>query len=228
MPRLHFTTDSLLKTRILPESDRIRETLFALELLASGGGGPELAHWRRAVGRQRSAKHLIELAKTIRPFPDIDRLVQRSRWGDRPSAAGPGARPNRLTDTLQHLYHASVAPYWDQIAKSMESDRVARMGMLRERGADALLSSLHPNVHWSCSALEVPGHGTDLRLEQVGLAIAPSYFLSPGSTVLIRQTPRQPGPTLFYPIRSEDEPMHPRHSDATTLSTMDPISAASE
>ncbi|MEU8783855.1 hypothetical protein [Streptomyces sp. NPDC048637] len=228
MPRLHFTTGSLRRTRILPETDRIRETLFALELLASGGGGPELAHWRRTVGRQRPAKRLIELAKAIRPFPDIDRLVQRAHWRDRPSATPTGARPNRVTQTLQHFYHASVAPYWDQIAKSLEYDRVARMSVLRERGADGLLSSLHPKVQWSCSALEVPGHGTDLKLESVGLTIAPSFFLPPGATVLIRQTPLRPGPTLFYPIRSDDGPVHPRSADTSAYSTMGMIGAAGE
>ncbi|MEU7257508.1 hypothetical protein AB0B21_17095 [Streptomyces rimosus] len=208
MPHLHFTTDSLRRTRILSEADRIRETLFALELLASGAGGPDAESWRRAVGHRPPARRLTELAKVIRPFPDIDRMVQRDHWG---GAAPAGARPNRVTEALRHFYHACVAPYWDQIARSLERDRAARLTVLREHGADGLLGSLHPKVFWSAAGLEVPGQGGNLCLDRVGLTIAPSFFLSPGITVLIRQTPLRPGPMLFYPIRSDREPA-PAHS----------------
>ncbi|CAM5606402.1 Transcriptional regulator OS=Streptomyces rimosus subsp. rimosus (strain ATCC / DSM 40260 /JCM 4667 / NRRL 2234) OX=1265868 GN=SRIM_031055 PE=4 SV=1 [Streptomyces rimosus subsp. rimosus] len=180
---------------------------FALELLASGGGGPDVERWRRAVGHRPPARRLTELAKVIRPFPDIDRMVQRDHWG---GAAPAGARPNRVTEALRHFYHACVAPYWDQIARSLERDRAARLTVLREHGADGLLGSLHPKVHWSAAGLEVPGQA-ESSLDRVGLNDRPVLLPLARDHRAHPADPAAPRPDAFYPIRSDREPA-PAHS----------------
>ncbi|MEV7358783.1 hypothetical protein [Kitasatospora sp. NPDC091276] len=189
----------------MPTPDWVSESLFALDLLSSRHRQAKRRlrwHKTRPVGPARrlgpthrlgSTQRLVELARTIRPFPDMDIMVRRARH------SGNGADLRLLRD-LESFYRIMVAPHWDVISLTVQSDRKKRLEILQDCGARGLLSTLHPTVRLSTCSLEIPGQNEDVQLEEVGLTIAPSYFLAPDSPVLVDDHTIADGPTLFYPI----------------------------
>ncbi|MEU9077348.1 hypothetical protein ACFYUY_00025 [Kitasatospora sp. NPDC004745] len=194
----------------MPTPDWVSESLFALDLLASRHRQSKRRlrwHKTRPAGPARrlapahrlgSTRRLVELARTIRPFPDMDTMIRRARQG------GTSADTRLLRD-LESFYRIMVAPHWDVISHTVQSERTKRLEILQDCGARSLLSTLHPTLRLSTCSLEIPGQSEDLRLEDVGLTIAPSYFLAPDSPVLVDDHAIADGPTLFYPILP-DEP----------------------
>ncbi|MDH6709618.1 hypothetical protein P3T27_006366 [Kitasatospora sp. MAA19] len=189
----------------MPTPDWVSESLFALDLLSSRHRQAKRRlrwHKTRPAGPARrlgpahrlgSTQRLVELARTIRPFPDLDAMVRRAR------RTGDDADTRLLRD-LESFYRIVVAPHWDVISLTVQSDRKKRLEILHDCGARGLLSTLHPAVRLSTCSLEIPGQSEDVQLEECGLTIAPSYFLAPDSPVLVDDHTIADGPTLFYPI----------------------------
>lgn len=194
MRRIFFSPASLAKVSSAAHLDPMREALCALETFATGGGGPVFHSWRRRVAGERDGRALAELARTVRPFPDLYRILENS------SAAGSGNefRPRVLRD-LETFHRIAVEPYWGQVSTLLEVDRNARAQIMMSGGVDQLLSTLHPAIRWRPPVLEVPGTGHDIKLESTGLEIAPSLFLFSRSPILVEQQGDRPL-LLLYPI----------------------------
>nr|UNF16788.1 DsaA [Streptomyces scopuliridis] len=212
MRRIYFTPESLSQTRVLPQVDHIRESLFALEELSLGGGGPVFKPWRKKLGNSGNIRALVRLAQVVRPVPDIDQVVRRlgldarstSEDGDFPDMSASRERPQVVQD-LEEFHRIAIAPYWRAISKRLHADRTARGQIMLSDGVGKLLSTLHPAIRWDAPILEVPGNGDDLKLESSGLALAPSLFLAGRPPVLSGGGSDGRPVTLIYPTRANPE-----------------------
>ncbi|MFE7130082.1 ArsR/SmtB family transcription factor [Streptomyces sp. NPDC057638] len=186
-----------MRTRLSAGPDKLVEALFALDLLCSGRGAVEFEVWRKKVNAAPQVRALVKLAQTIRPFPDIYRVV-RQAMADDADLADAEHRPQVVGDVLA-FYRVAVAPYRKGIAARLEIDRAARGQIVLSGGMDRLMSTLHPALRWQPPVLEVPGGGADLSLED-GLVLTPTLFLHsrPPALFVDHEDARQP--VLFYPI----------------------------
>ncbi|MFI0976457.1 ArsR/SmtB family transcription factor [Streptomyces sp. NPDC021093] len=181
-------------------AEKVVETLFALDLLCTGRGGSEFDAWRRKAVSDPQARALVKLAQTIRPFPDIYRLVrQATSAGSSADLAESEGRPQIVRDVAA-FYRTAVAPYWKRVAGRLEIDRAARGQILLSGGMDKLMSTLHPGLRWQAPVLEVPGDGADVRLEKEGLLLVPTLFLYSRPPVLLTGHEDVQPPMLAYPI----------------------------
>jgi DNA-binding transcriptional ArsR family regulator len=178
--------------------EKLVEALFALDLLCTGRGGAVFDGWRKKALTVPRARELVALAQTIRPFPDIYRLVRQAS-DSVTDPAGADGRPHVVKD-LGAFYRAAIAPYWKRIAGRLEVDRAARGQLLLSGGVDRLMSTLHPSLRWESPVLEVPGSGDDVLLEKDGLLLVPALFLHSRQPVLFADNEDADRPMLAYPI----------------------------
>jgi DNA-binding transcriptional ArsR family regulator len=178
--------------------EKLVEALFALDLLCTGRGGAVFDTWRKKAVTAPRARELVALAQTIRPFPDIYRLVRQAA-DTATDPAGADARPQVVKD-LGAFYRSAIAPYWKRIAGRLEVDRAARGQLLLSGGVDKLMSTLHPSLRWESPVLEVPGSGPDVVIEKDGLLLVPALFLHSRQPVLFADNEDAERPMLAYPI----------------------------
>lgn len=200
MRRIRFPSDRVPKTVITTELDEYRESLFALEILGRNAGGQAFRRWRRSVVRYRVVRDLVTMAQTLRPFPDMDNVVQRS------CPAGPGAAGGyepMLVRDLREFHRVAVAPFRTHLDRFLDADRAARRRIAATQGPEKLLSTLHSSIRWSAPVLEVPAPcGEDMTLGSGGLQLSPSIFLAPLAPLVLA---RSGGLTLFYPVPMEQD-----------------------
>ncbi len=203
MRRIRFASGGVPVTRILTESDQFREALFALEMLGRDAGGWTFRRWRKRVARHRAVRDLVTMARTVRPFPDMDQIVQRACSPLGGDADGCGPEPQLVAD-VREFHRIAVAPYRDHIDRFLEADRATRRDIALTHGPEGLLSTLHPSIRWSFPVLEVPTpHDEDLELDTRGLLLSPSLFLTSRSPRVLGPSPDDGIPTLFYPVTPE-------------------------
>lgn len=198
MRRIILSHSGLAKTRMSARPERLVETLLALDLLCTGRGGAEFDAWRRKAVTDPQARALVKLAQTIRPFPDIYRLVRQATSGDGNELTEAEGRPQVVRD-VSAFYRSAVAPYWKRIVGRLEADRAARGQLLLSGGTDKLMSTLHPTLQWQAPVLEVPGDGADVQLEGDGLLLVPTLFLHSRPPLLLADHETLPS-MLAYPI----------------------------
>ncbi|WP_079038792.1 winged helix-turn-helix domain-containing protein [Streptomyces sp. NBRC 110028] len=198
MRRISFTHESLARTRMSASPEKLVEALFALDLLCTGRGGAMFDGWRKKALTVPRARELVALAQTIRPFPDIYRLVRQASDTVTDPVSADG-RPQVVKD-LGAFYRSAIAPYWKRIAGRLEVDRAARGQLLLSGGVDRLMSTLHPSLRWESPVLEVPGTGADVLLEKDGLLLVPALFLHSRQPVLFADHEDADRPMLVYPI----------------------------
>ncbi|MFI0976452.1 hypothetical protein ACH4SP_05435 [Streptomyces sp. NPDC021093] len=201
MRRIRFESASVPKACILTELDEFRESLFALELLGRNAGGQPFQRWRRSVVRHRAVRDLVTMAQTIRPFPDMDNVVQRARPG---TPAADRTHEPMLVRDLREFHRIAVAPYRIHLDRVLDADRAARRRIAVTQGPEKLLSTLHSSIRWSAPVLEVCAQqGEDMTLDAGGLLLSPSIFLSPLAPRVLHRAAGPDTPTLFYPVPME-------------------------
>lgn len=125
--------------------------------------------------------------------------------GRRPSpelaafARDPRRESRRLVRTLRAYWDVALAPSWPRILALLEADLQRRARRLAERGAEAILTDLHPEVRWTGERLRVAkALDRECVLGGRGLLLVPSAFGWQTPVAAIAQ-PWQP--TVIYPAR---------------------------
>lgn len=130
----------------------------------------------------------------------LERLSLRRRptaW-TRSLAGDHRAAMPKLAKALRSYFHRCLTPFWPAIRRRVASDRAYRIGQLAGAGIGQVLGQLTPRARWRSRVLEVPGFpDADLRLDDRGLTLQPSYFCHGLPTKL--WDPDLP-PILVYPI----------------------------
>ena len=90
------------------------------------------------------------------------------------------AGPRRLADALGAYWTAAIEPYWPNIRPVLDDDVAHRAGELTRRGAEAMLSGLHPEVSVQGETMTIAKRIDDEReLSGAGLVLVPSVFTWP-------------------------------------------------
>lgn len=105
----------------------------------------------------------------------------------------------RLTDALDGIHAAAVAPYWPQVSAAFDADRSARARQFLDGGIDRLLAGLHPGrIRWRPPVLEVltvSRRRGELHLGGRGLLLVPTVLGPPAPSIDVAG----PQPSLTYP-----------------------------
>lgn len=131
---------------------------------------------------------------------DLSRLA---RTGPLPSwcndiIAGDRVGIDRLTEAISLVHEAIVTPHWTTIEGHIHADRTARSDAGLADGADGLLRSLRPALHWDPPVLR-GRYPVDKKvlLNGRGLRLIPSYFCW-GNPVTFADSSFSP--TVVYPV----------------------------
>ncbi|WP_240519236.1 ArsR/SmtB family transcription factor [Amycolatopsis antarctica] len=201
MQRIHFTSDDLARTRVVPTLGRTVETLFALELLANGAGGTLFQQWRKAV-HSRLGKRVQSLApadQQVRPFPELLLLGKQTAKIDALLQDGNFAS-ERSALAVRDFYRVALAPYWKRMHQHLETEREIRGRIVLSGGIERLLATLHPRMKWEPPYLLVPSERSeDVVLGGRGLVLAPSLFLSGCPRTIANPGGDFGTPALVYP-----------------------------
>ncbi|MER7702107.1 helix-turn-helix domain-containing protein [Kitasatospora sp. NPDC097605] len=178
MLRIHFTAGDLARVRLSPTAGPYAETVFALGLLARGGG-TAYARWRRQAASRMPQSRMPHLAALPPAVPDA--LLRAGR-----PQGPPAGQLRRVEACLPEVWRIAVAPYWDRLLGFLEAECDARGRTVMAGGVEQLLATLHPRIRWCAPVLEIHGApDEDVRLDGNGLVISPSVFLGhrPGQLV---------------------------------------------
>jgi DNA-binding transcriptional ArsR family regulator len=94
-------------------------------------------------------------------------------------AEGP-AGPRHLADALGEFWSVAVEPHWPSIRPVLDDDVAFRAAELTRRGAEAMLSGLHPEVTVHGETMRIAKKADDDRdLSGAGLVLVPSVFSWP-------------------------------------------------
>ncbi|MGC7096213.1 hypothetical protein ACPZ19_16185 [Amycolatopsis lurida] len=190
MLHIRFTDDDLLRTTVGPAPDRLLETLLALDLFAGRGGGRRFVAWqeRTAAALPRQARSLVNLARVIRPVPD---MLAMARDADRTGR-------HHLRHAIDEFHRVAVAPYQDQLAARVQADREIRLHALLTNGLEHLLDTLDPAVRWQRPVLALPAaRHREVGLDGQGLRLSPAHFLRDQPALLLEPHGEQPATLLL-------------------------------
>ncbi|MBB5858294.1 winged helix-turn-helix domain-containing protein [Amycolatopsis umgeniensis] len=228
MLRIHFSSADVLGLRVSAAPDPLWELLLSLHAAQTVGISGALRAWRTAVRGKLapSAALLWPLARPQGYSPDfltptagekgfdagLDQLLATSRPRLRADLAllarptswttdladGRSEALHRLGDALEAYHAVAIEPFWDVILRVAGADRERRAATAIAEGAGTMLTTLHPDVRWDDSVLEVAYPvDQDVHLDGQGLTLVPSFFCRPGPITLLRQNEQ---PILVYPV----------------------------
>lgn len=227
--RIQFSGADLAHTAFAEAPDPLWEVLLSLHALQTEHGGPGIQRWRAEVVVDRQIRRLFALAPSRGYSPDfltpdegasgfaagVDALLRTPPARLRQELAlliGPGRAPEwarvlaaggaalrELGQALTRYHHSVVRPYWSLIERQVLRDRADRARMLATKGLGRTLESLHPQLRWHGSELEISGRHVsgELRLDGRGIRIVPSFFCHGATTVLFDASLP---PVLVYPV----------------------------
>lgn len=113
----------------------------------------------------------------------------------------PAGTVRRLADLTERAWHALLAPDWPRHRAVLEADIAHRSRQTADGGLDALLTGLHPGIHWADDTLTLRMYG-DLAQAQGadgrGVLLMPSVFVWPD---VVSGFARPWQPTVIYPAR---------------------------
>lgn len=100
---------------------------------------------------------------------------------------------------LRAYHHRALEPYWSTIRDQVGAVAARHRRLLRQEGAEQLLSRLHPAVKWQAPVLVMDyPQERDVHLDGRGVVLVPSFFCS-GQPVTVRDP--EHAPVLVYPVR---------------------------
>lgn len=117
------------------------------------------------------------------------------------AAQGQATAARRFSAALRAAYQVAVAPHWDRIHACLAAERTAVTQLMADQGIGAMLTSMHPLIHWRAPVLAVEYQPwvSDRRLELNGrdLILAPSFFTR---RILVFASSGGPEVILIYPV----------------------------
>lgn len=103
-----------------------------------------------------------------------------------------------LADNIRHYHAAVLRPHWSAIRAHVRASRAQRAELAVGSGLEHVLTTLHPDVRWCGSVLEVPYPvDQDLHLLGRGLTLVPSVFCWQ-NPITLADPDREP--VLVYPV----------------------------
>jgi len=200
MQRINFTAEDIARLCVTRTVTPMIEALFALELIDKIGNGP-FGHWRKRVFAQLGphAENFRVMASLGRPIPDLLWLLGTRTALDNQRLRALGLVQRDVTEAMSLFCRVAVTPYWPTLHAYLEAERDLRTHIIANGGADQLLRTLHPDVHWRTPVLEIPAnHGPDIDLLGRGLTVMPSVFQWSRPAVLIQTGPYAAHPVLVF------------------------------
>ena len=201
MLRIHFTGESLARTRLATGPWPMLEVLLSLRRLGEHDGALAFGEWRQRVRARLPEEAERSLTGRARARADLELLAAQqplpgevATW---PEGTGHGL--GRLHGTILSYHRIALAPYWPQIQASVRADILARSRDLAHAGIDSTLPGLHRKAQWRPPVLEIPAaDDDDLYLDGRGLLLAPSFFCWRWPLTLTGPTL---APVLVIPVR---------------------------
>jgi DNA-binding transcriptional ArsR family regulator len=129
----------------------------------------------------------------------------------------PLSARNLLADTLSACWEQLISPWWPRIRDVLAGDIAYRTRLLADGGLAAVLSDLHPKVHWQHPTLTVDLAGTGFRDVEDGLVLMPSTFEWPNVGVVLEKPWL---PTIDYPARGIAALWEPRSDPPASLARL--------
>ncbi|MFC8197893.1 ArsR family transcriptional regulator [Streptomyces sp. NPDC060006] len=146
-----------------------------------------------------AAADAIASTSPLRLRTDLEALAQQQRlpsWADALASGLPAARRG-LGTALRRYHRQALSPYWTQITATVDTELSLQAKSFIAGGAEQLLQSLHPTVHWRAPILQLAyPRDQDVHLNGRGLRLVPSYFCRDNPIAL-----KDPSlsPVLVYP-----------------------------
>ncbi|MET9388328.1 DUF5937 family protein [Streptomyces sp. NPDC002928] len=113
----------------------------------------------------------------------------------------PAGTVRRLADLTERAWHALLAPDWPRHRAVLEADIAHRSRQTADGGLDALLTGLHPGIHWADDTLTLRMYGELAQAQGAdgrGVLLMPSVFVWPD---VVSGFARPWQPTVIYPAR---------------------------
>lgn len=124
---------------------------------------------------------------------------------------------NLMADTLASCWARLIEPWWPRIRDVLAGDIAYRTRQLADGGLAAVLSDLHPKIHWRHPTLVVDLDAPGYRDVEAGLVLMPSTFEWPNVGVILD---RPWLPTIDYPARGLAALWEPRSAPPAALARL--------
>ena len=174
--------------------------------------GPRAESWPHLF--EKYTPHLLEGLEEVRATPRARLRAQLGdAWLQRPGrpplwvrnlAGGDREGLELVVRALRDLHDAVVAPRWDEAVATFHADVARRVPVLIAGGQEALLSTLHPRLHWREGGLDLTGGDFEGDLGGRGLLLRPTAFWTHGPVFSLDETGRRAN-TLLYPVQRNGE-----------------------
>ncbi|WP_229715748.1 ArsR/SmtB family transcription factor [Mangrovihabitans endophyticus] len=117
-------------------------------------------------------------------------------------AAARSRALHELGAALRAYFAVAVAPYWDEVTRTVAAERAVRGAVVLDRGLGWALEDVGPLARWKPPVLAVDGYPRDgdLHLGGRGLTLVPSYFCWRDPVTLADP---ELTPTLSYPAHRQ-------------------------
>lgn len=212
-PWLRSVAGALAELDLTPLLQVMPHRTYQPDFLIPAPPGPtaRFADELAAVRRTPYAQVRAELARCFReqhgrPPPQAQALVDH-----------PVRARDLLADTLLACWERLIEPWWPRIRDVLAGDIAYRSRRLADGGLAAVLSDLHPKIHWHHPTLEVDLSGPGFRDVESGLVFMPSTFEWPNVGVIVD---RPWLPTIDYPARGIAALWEPRSAPPAALARL--------
>ncbi|KUF17818.1 ArsR/SmtB family transcription factor [Streptomyces silvensis] len=164
--------------RAAEASFRLSTTMLPALVPASGW----VPDFLTPVDRHSPASGVFETIRATSPrriASELRRLDQQQRvpaWLTG-LARGDADSMNALVDELQSYYDRAIAPHAAAIGSILSADRSRLAEIMISKGTEALLTELHPSLHWDAPVLTL-AHPRDMdyELQGRGILISSHFF----------------------------------------------------
>ncbi len=157
------------------------------------------------------APDLAEGLEEVRATPrDTLRTELSYAWQHRPDrppawvrnlADGDSESVELVVRALRDLYHAVVAPRWNNAQAAFHADVATRVSVLGAGGPEAMFGTLHPRLRWLGDGLERTGFDGEYDLNGLGMVLMPSAFWTSAPVISLNDGHR-PGVLIYAAQRA--------------------------
>ena len=213
-PWLRSVAPALAELDLTPLSQVMPPRKYNPDFLIPAPPGPtaQFADELAVVRRTPYARVRTELTRCLRQQHGRHLPPQAQALVDHPVQAR-----NLLADTLAACWTRLIEPWWPRIRDVLAGDIAYRSRQLADGGLAAVLSDLHPKIHWHHPTLEVDLPAPGYRDVEAGLVFMPSTFEWPNVGVIL-DPPLLP--TIDYPARGIAALWEPRSAPPAPLARL--------